>query len=125
MTVHELVLDSDSGEVEVEVIVGQGQVGFYHVYLWDENRNSEKLSHGNNFDDWVDRFSVGLPQGLVGRTLSWEVLIEAPGSGSGQLYSLTILFRQDGSVVPGGVIQETGQMNDTTKAIVGYVRFLV
>ena len=123
MSVKNVQLRRDGGTPEVEFIFGQAQVGVYRSYLWDENNVPEKVGHGNNTDDVIDRYPLRAPGELEGRTLSWEVTIQAPSAAPGQLYSLSVIIRQDGAVARGGAIQEAGPMSDSTKAVIGFARF--
>lgn len=119
-------LSSAAGPPEVEIIFGQAHVGSYRCFLWDKNgENSQEIAHGNNVDPLPDKFSLGLSAtDLNQRIFSCEAIISAPSSGPGQLFSLTILFRQDGIVVSNGMIQHNGALDDS-KALVEFVRFTV
>ncbi|MBK8595339.1 MAG: hypothetical protein IPP07_31100 [Holophagales bacterium] len=118
-------LNSTGGIPEVEVIFGQAQLGVYRCFLWDAGASNPKLlGHGNNVDGLPDRFSVGLaPTSLSGHYLSVEAVIQSPSNASGQLYSLTVLVRQDGGTVPGGLLQDNGQLASQAISLVKFVRF--
>ncbi len=92
--------------------------------MWDNNgKNPQLLSHGNNVDDVFDSFEIQeQPPTLDGRIFSYELIVQAAESKPGQIYSVTITVRQQGSVVTGGVIQETGPLTDV-KSIIGFRRF--
>ena len=123
MSIRNVQLRKDGGKPEVEFIIGQPQVGVYRSYLWDKDNISEEIGHGNNADDVVDRYPLREPGELADQTLSWEVLIQAPSAAAGQLYSLSVIIRQDSAVAPGGAIQEAGRMSDSAKAVVGFAKF--
>lgn len=124
-TIASLALNPAGGIPEVEVIFGQAQVGVYRCFLWDSSGNNpQPLAHGNNVDGLPDKFSVGVAaNALSGRYLSVETVIQTATSAPGQLYSLTVLVRQDGSVVPGGLIQENGQFTSNTVSLFEFARF--
>jgi hypothetical protein len=124
-TIQTVTLNPAGGIPEVEVIFGQAQVGVYRSFLWDaQASNSAPLAHGNNVDGLPDLFSVGVAAtALSGRYVSVEAVIQAPTTTPGQLYSLTVLIRQDGAVVPGGLIQDTGQLVSSTVSLFEFARF--
>ena len=124
-TIHSVTLNAAGGIPEIEVIFGQAQIGVYKAFLWDSNAaNSQPLAHGNNVDGLPDKFSVGSPAAtLTGQYVSIEAVIQTATSAPGQLYILTILIRQDGTVVPGGLIQEDGQFTTNTVSLIEFARF--
>jgi len=125
-TIASLTLNPAGGIPEVEVIFGQAQVGVYRSFLWEnQGNNPQPLAHGNNVDGLPDKFSVGAAPGtLSGRFLSVEAVIQTASSAAGQLYSITVLIRQDGNVVPGGLIQENGQFTSNTVPLFEFARFV-
>src|SRR5438132_1238371 len=110
MSIRTVTLSSAGQPPEVEILFGQAQVGNYRCFLWDtKGENSKQIAHGNNIDPVPDRFPLGVSaKGLDKQIFSCESIIQAPSPGPGQIYSLFILFRQDGNVLADGVIQETG-----------------
>ena len=118
-TVQSVTLNPAGGIPEVEVIFGQAQIGVYRSFLWDNQANNpQPLAHGNNVDGLPDKFSVGVAaSALTGRYLSVEAVIQTATSAPGQLYSITVLIRQDGNVVPGGLIQDTGQLDEVVAEV--------
>lgn len=125
MAVQIVNINPAGGIPEVEVIFGQAQVGVYRAFLWDtQANNSSPLAHGNNIDGLPDKFSVGVAAGaLAGRYVSVEAVIQTAGAAPGQLYSLTVLIRQDGVIAPGGQIQENGQFSSNTVSLIEFARF--
>jgi hypothetical protein len=119
-------LKRSKGSPSVEIIFGQAHLGNYRVFLWDaEGKNPEQLSHGNNLDDVPDAFTVAFqPKDLDKRILSYELIIQAAEARPGQVYSATIIVRQDGMPCKGGVIPVTGPMEDV-KSIIGFRRFMI
>ena len=120
----EITLDSTRSEPIIEIIFGQAHVGNYRFFLWDSNgKNPAELAHGNNVDDVIDTFDVKvLPAALDRRILSFELIVQAAEVRQGQVYSVTITVRQDGTVCSGGVIQESGTLEDV-KSLIGFRRF--
>jgi hypothetical protein len=118
-------LNPAGGIPEVEVIFGQAQIGVYRAFLWDNHAaNPQELAHGNNVDGLPDKFSVGVAAAaLSGRYVSVEAVIQTATSTPGQLYSLKVLIRQDGAVVPGGLIQESGQFATNSVSLFEFARF--
>jgi hypothetical protein len=124
-TIQSAGLNPAGGIPEVEVIFGQAQIGTYRSFLWDTSAsNPQQLAHGNNVDGLPDKFTVGVAaNALPGRYVSVEAVIQTATSAPGQLYSLTVLIRQDGNVVAGGLIQDTGQFTSNTIALFEFARF--
>ncbi len=125
-TIASVTLNPAGGIPEIEVIFGQAQVGVYRSFLWDnQGNNPQALAHGNNVDGLPDKFSIGVAaSGLSGRYVSVEAVIQTATSAAGQLYSMTVLIRQDGNVAPGGLIQDNGQFTSNTVALFEFARFV-
>ena len=118
-------LNADGGAPDVEVAFGQAQIGNYACHRWRDpaSTTSETIAHGNNVDDLPDQFSLkDRPAALRGNVLGFSILIQAASPGPGQLYSYTIVIRQDGQVVPGGSIRRTGSLGESALAFLEYVR---
>lgn len=124
--IAEVKLETSKGKPSVEIIFGQAHLGNYRCFLWDASgKNSTQLAHGNNIDDVLDVFTIpNDPADLNQRIFSYEVIIQAAEAKEGQLYSLTIMVRQNGDVCTGGLIQETGKLEDV-KSLIGFRRFTV
>ena len=124
-TIQAVTLNPAGGMPEVEVIFGQAQIGVYRSFLWDvQANNPQSVGHGNNVDGLPDKFSVGVAANtLSGRYLSVEAIIQTATSAPGQLFALTVLIRQDGNVVSGGLIQENGQFTSNTVSLFEFARF--
>jgi hypothetical protein len=123
--IHDVTLNPAGGAPEIEVLFGQAQVGVYRAFLWDtQAKNSTPLHHGNNVDALLDKFPVGVPaSALTGRFASVEAVNQTATPQAGQLLSMTVRVRQDGGVVPGGLIQENGQFTSNTVSLFEFVRF--
>ena len=120
----EITLETSKGKPTVEIIFGHVHVGNYRFFLWDANgKNSVPLQHGNNIDDVLDTFEINeTPGNLDQRIFSYELIIQAAEAKPGQIYSVTTTVRQQGKVCVGGVIPETGTLDDV-KSIIGFRRF--
>ena len=120
----EIALDSTRGKPKIEIIFGQAHVGNYRFFLWDSSgKNPNELSHGNNVDDTLDSFDIEeQPAALDRRILSFELILQAAETREGQVYSVTITVRQQGTVCTGGVISESGTLEDV-KSLIGFRRF--
>jgi hypothetical protein len=120
----EITLSSTGGKPKIEIIFGQAHVGNYRFFLWDASgKNPIELSHGNNVDDAVDSFDIGEAlSALDRRILSFELIVQAAEARQGQIYSVTITVRQDGTVCAGGLISESGALEDV-KSLIGFRRF--
>ena len=99
-------------------------MGNYRLFLWDAaGQNPRELAQGTSADDVVDTFPIAVAaQVLDGCVLSFEGLVQAAEPRTGNVYSVTVTVRQDGTVCPGGVIQEAGPFEDV-KALVAFRRF--
>ena len=119
-----ITLQANNGNPAVEIIFGHAHVGNYRCFLWDQNGKSPiQLAHGNNVDDVWDTFVIdNNPDYLADRVFSYELTIQAAESKPGQIYSVTITVRQQGSVCQGGVIHDTGSLDDV-KSIIGFRKF--
>ena len=109
--VHDATLDAGKAPPEVEVIFGNAQVGNYICNLWESSSatTSKEISHGNNVDTVIDRFSIGEPAtSLRGKLLGITLLIQTPTPGPGEMFSATLLIRQGNDVVGGGVVHDSG-----------------
>ena len=120
----EITLDPGQGKPKVEIIFGQAHIGNYRFFLWDSSgRNPAELAHGNNVDDVLDSFDLNeTPAALDQHILSFELIVQAAEARAGQIYSVTITVRQKGTVCPGGVILESGALEDV-KSLIGFRRF--
>ena len=109
---------------EIEITIGQAQWGEFVVYLWDaQHHNPVQIGAGLNSDNVPDKFSIGPPAALNGRRLSWQVGIAAPQIGPGQNYSLLVRITQDGKLVVGGEIKDSGPLPNGSIFLRDYVEF--
>jgi hypothetical protein len=111
---------------QIEIIIGQAQFGTYDLYLWDAaGVNFELIGSGLNVDQVSDQFTINKPvAALNGMMATWEVKIGAFSSSPGQLYAVTIKITQDGQVVPGGQIVNSGALTGAI-FVFDFVRFMV
>ena len=120
-----LSIKKNGSAPEIEITVGQAQWGEYIIYLWDaQHHNPAQIGAGLNSDNVPDKFSIGnSAAALNGRRLSWQVGIAAPQIGPGQNYSLIVRITQDGKLVAGGVIQDSGPLSNGSIFLRDYVQF--
>jgi hypothetical protein len=117
-------LDPARGRASVEIIFGEAHLANYRFFLWDPGgKDPVQLAHGNNIDDVLDTFEIEKePAELEECILSYEIIVQAAEARDGQVFSVTIMVRQEGQVCGGGVVQETGTFRDV-KSIIGFRRF--
>ncbi len=126
-SIPQIGLDPAGPQPEIEVIFGQAQLGSYRCFLWDQNAaNPQEIRHGNNIDSIADKFPIAqlAAASLPHCFLSWELLMQAPDPSPGQLYHVTVIVRQAGNVVSGGVLQDSGPFQSNTKSVVLFARFI-
>jgi hypothetical protein len=79
-----------AGDLSVDVIIGQRQLGIYTLTLFDSTgRNGAQVGTGSNGDDpflYPDSYVLGRPADLDARILGWVVTISDP-SASGRVAS--------------------------------------
>lgn len=120
-------VDGSAGPVSVEVLFGFANVGVYRIFLWDPAQRPTPVAFGDNVDAEPDLHALpAAPADLSAHQLSYEAQIESPSEAEGQMYSAFVLVRQDGRVVPGGVIERSGPLPETCrKSVIGFVTFEV
>jgi hypothetical protein len=120
-------INGAGGPVSAEVIFGFANVGVYRMFLWDAARTPTQIAFGDNVDKEPDLHQLPVAAAdLPTHQLSYETQIESPSSSDGQMFSLFILIRQDGKIVPNGSIERSGALPDTlNKSVIGFVKFEV
>jgi len=125
-----VTINPNGGPVGVEVHFGFANVGVYRIFSWDAANTPTLVGEGHNvLDGKPDREPVvhtlaTAPVDLNKTQLSFEAQVQSPASGTGQMYSLLVLVRQDGQVVPKGSIEQTGPLpTGGGKTLFGFVRF--
>ena len=115
-TVH---INRSGGIPEIEIQFGDANIGVCRLYRWDSNQRSVPLGGAPG------SVSLGLPAGeLGGKTVGYEALIQSSESGSQLPYSMLLLVRQDGEIVPQGSLWEHGLLNeDGAKSVIGFLTF--
>ena len=112
-------LISTKGKPQLEIIIGQAQIGTYRVYLWDEDgQASNKIGEGTSSDDVADIIDLGDITALDKKIITWDILVTSPQGGKGQLYSVIVIFRQNSIPVENGKFFEQGAL-DGTKLVHG------
>jgi hypothetical protein len=115
------------GTLQVEILVGQAHFGTYDVYLWESDGKSKKrLGEGVNADDIPDIIEIpGSPTTNEGRILHWRIRVAALSAGARQPYSVTVIVRQAGATLPGGVFPWTGELDNAPIEIEAGARLVV
>lgn len=113
------------GEITVEVLFGQAQLGTYTLNLFDSaGKNAQEIGTGNNIDNLPDTFSIpGRASAMRDKLLGWNMIITAPSSGQGQRYFASVKVMQDGQVVDDGPFEDGGPIDDA-KIILGWAKFV-
>jgi hypothetical protein len=125
--VRKVRITGTGGQVSVEVLFGFALVGVYRMFLWDADRQFQQIAFGDNVDHQPDLHVIPqTPRDLGNFQLSYETQTESPKAGAGQSYSVSLLVRQDGRIVPGGHIERSGRLPETNnKSTIGFVQFEV
>lgn len=118
-------LTADGPDPQANVIIGQANFGKFRLILWDETgRNPKPFPDQTNVDNIPDFVSLGPAKDLNKKILSWEVVVAPFPSGQGQLYSVTIEVTQGGTVVPDGVVVDSGALTGGAKLVFGGLRLV-
>ena len=113
MAKHIAQINPDGGPPELEIQFGDANVGAYRLFRWDGAGDPVRI--GN---------SLGAPAQLDGATISLEALVQSPKQAPDQPYSIRVLIRQDGALVPGGAISENGKLNpDGARSFITFITF--
>ncbi len=126
MDAQELKLGIGAGDLTIDIIFGYAQFGSYDVNIYDENgQNGKEIARGSNTQNRdVEVVSIGPVSDLDGKIIDWDLTISAAETGPGQFYSATVIFRQGGTIVPGGTWQKSGPLQDT-KSLYGLFKLVV
>jgi hypothetical protein len=112
-------INRSGGTPEIEIQFGDANIGVCRLYRWDSNQQSVRIGGAPG------KVSLGLPAvELGGKTVGYEALIQSSETGSQLPYSMLLLVRQDGEIVPDGSIWEHGVLNgDGAKSVIGFLAF--
>jgi hypothetical protein len=112
-------INRSGGIPEIEIQFGDANIGVCRLYRWDSDQRYVSIGGAPGL------VSLGLPAGnLAGKIVGYEALIQSPEIGSQLPYSMLLLIRQDGEIVPDGSIWEHGVLNDDgAKSVIGFVAF--
>ena len=109
-----VAFNPELGNPQVEVIIGQAQIGTYRLFLWNkEGKQSELIGEGTSNDNTADIFNLPSVEQLEGRYFTWDGLVTSTTKTPGQFYSFTVLFKQDGTTVTDGMFSEAGELAGT------------
>ena len=125
MSSNILKLQKSGGDPSIEVVVGHAHWGTYKVKLWDKNgQNPKEIGTGFSGDNIDDELTIGKISTLNDRYLSWKVRTASLNPAAGDQYQVTILIRQKGHTVDGGVYSYSGEL-DTVQTVGGFVKIQV
>jgi hypothetical protein len=118
-------LSGDGGIPEIELTIGNAQVGSFLFFLWDANEtNPRRVPPGDetppsfSLEDSVDSVND-----LNQKFLTWQGIVGAPDTGS-QLFSVRVRITQDGVQCAGSPIVNAGSFQDA-KVVHNSLRFVV
>ena len=125
MAENTATLSATGGQPEVELIIGQLQLGDHMIILFDKNgKNGVVVGKNPNGTPVAVRYEIPRPLAeLDGNILRWNCIIGTTSLGT-QNASVTLRVIQDGQVVPGGEIvtrkkiQELDIIKDRARLIV-------
>jgi hypothetical protein len=108
-------ISRNKGVPEVELVVGDAQVGAFVFFLWpSDGKTPQKVPPDG---DTLATFSLNPPVTAAAlldkRFLTWQGFVGAPAAGP-QLFSVTVNIKQDGGDVPDGPFVQTGTFQDAT-----------
>ena len=99
------------GDPSIEVIIGQANWGAYKIKLWDkENQNGVVVGSGFSGDNIADIHVIGTVPTLKNRYLTWLLRSASLSPSDGDRYAMTVLIKQNGKTVPGGIFTYSGPL---------------
>ena len=102
------------GDPELEIRFGDVNIGVCRIHRWRGGQEPEQIQAG----------ALGPAAALEGSRISYEAIIQSPLTGGGQPYMMSLVIRQDGEIVAGGSVSETGKLNsDGAKSVSGLFSF--
>ena len=112
-------INRSGGIPEIEIQFGDANIGVCRLYRWDSDQRPAPIGGAQGI------VSLGIPAAeLGGKTVGYEALSQSSQTGSELPYSMLLLVRQDGEIVPEGSIWEHGVLNaDGAKSVIGFVAF--
>lgn len=97
------------GQLEVEVVVGQRNGGRFIIVLFDEHGHNLQQIRGRVDTDEPTNFLLNSsPTILDNALLMWNIRIQSSNNKPNQLWSVTLIIRQDDEPIEGGVITDRG-----------------
>lgn len=110
---NQVQLDPHGAVPSIDITFGFAQFAKFRIFLWDQNgQNPQEITHGSNLPGSPHTFSIGVPANqLAGRFVTWDALIASPTGGSGQQYSMTAVFSQNGTIIQNAVFTRAGQLD--------------
>lgn len=130
-------LQSTGEPVEVEVIIGEAQIGAFKVALYSpDGRDPVLLGEGVNSDQIVDVFEVCLKPNaqkaadrecaaadIDRHILFWKIAVSSPSGAANERFSTIVLVRQAGLLRR--AFTKEGALGDQTIQVQGGARLVV
>ena len=125
MAIRNVTFDKKKGNPMIEILIGQAHHGSYRVYLWDsDGKTSKQIGSGINWDEIEDVIDLGQVNSLQEQIITWEVAVSGEEAGPGQRYSVRVTFKQDGTSIADGIIEDSGSL-DGSKFVYGARKLIV
>lgn len=107
----EIRFDAQGERLMVCIEVGYAQIGSYRLRLWESGSNTVVLDRsGNNQNPHDDCHELPLPTDKNdGRLAQCEFSVLSPDPRPGDLYSVTMIFKQGGRTLDS--VTESGPLN--------------
>jgi hypothetical protein len=106
-----VTLKKADGDPSIEVVIGQANWGTYKIKLFDkQNQNPTVVGSGFNDDNIADIHTIGTISTLNNRFLTWKLRSASLDPSDGDRYAMTVLIKQQGQTVPGGIFTYTGPL---------------
>lgn len=123
--VHQIKVDPKGTPVEMEMFIGEEQVGAFEVSLYDENGHSLGLiMKDTNVPTNPPPFPVSSDAiTLIGQHIGWNIVVAPVGDRQDQQYYTRTTFRQNGDVIPGGDVERSGELTEE-HSLFGFARFV-
>ena len=126
MSENIIKLKKTHGSPTVEIIIGRANFGTYKVKLWDKDGSNPKLiGTGFNDDAIDDEHSINGFGSINGKFLSWKATTAKPDNTSSARYGVTVLIRQKGKTVEGGLYQYSGKLKKNYITVGGFGKCIV
>lgn len=111
MMASPVTLKKADGDPSIEVVIGQANWGNYSIKLFDKsNQNPKEIGSGFSDDHIADIHAIGPIATLNKRFLTWKLRSASLSPSDGDRYAMTVLIKQNGRAVPGGIYTYSGPL---------------